>query len=84
MTTLTLYPTKARKELLVAVFAGRVSQADGHSWLVADDDPAERLQRLDARMAEMERAGWVYLNGPSQTWRLTMLGRQVMNGRMKP
>jgi hypothetical protein len=74
-----LYPTPTRLELLRAVAAGAVLDGitNDDAWLIDLDPPATKVT---ARMAEMDAAGWVHLDGPP-VWALTDAGRTVLEDR---
>ncbi len=85
---MSLYPTPTRLRLLAEVEAGEVWQKpDGHSELTdrhyfGVSDP---VCIVTARIAELERAGWVELvelaHG-SRQWLLTDAGRAVLAGEV--
>ena len=68
-----LYPTPTRLALLDAVAAGVVYRGNSRDWDETDGTDQPRL--VDVRMAELEREGWVSLNG--RRWLLTDDGRRV-------
>ena len=75
-----LYPTKTRLALLQAVADGAVLEGitpdtEGHTWLTFDD--GDKPVKVNARIDEVEKAGWVYINEPP-FWKLTELGREVL------
>ena len=76
-----LYLTPTRRELLEAVHEGRVLEGmtedtEGHTWLVEYYHPANR--KVDSRIAEAQRAGWVELEPNGVIWRLTVGGRTAL------
>jgi hypothetical protein len=80
-----LYPTKCRLALLRAVDTGDVVEgitedhlvggAVAHTFLL--DEPDEP-RKVDARVKEAERAGWVELDKTGVNWRLTDAGQAVL------
>jgi predicted NAD/FAD-dependent oxidoreductase len=71
--TATLYPTKARVELLVDVGAGRVYRNGWHDYRAASPRP----QRVTARISELRQAGWVE-RGPDGVYALTTAGEDIV------
>lgn len=67
-----LYPTPTRVDLLDEVAAEHVYRYDGHDYVEAD---GQRFRKVTAALAEMERAGWVVVNGGR--WDLTAAGEAV-------
>ncbi len=67
-----LYPTKTRVALLEHVETGRVFRD------VIGDDYISADRKVNARIVEVERAGWVQLD-KTDTWRLTDAGRAVLD-----
>lgn len=73
-----LYPTPARLLLLEDVAAGRI---------IDDEDAVPMLHHDEgtSRVAEaiwlMMRAGWVELERADNVWSLTIVGRDVLEGR---
>lgn len=70
---MSLYPTKTRLALLRAVAERNVIRDGQH-----DLDRSAEYRIVDARMGEMNRAGWVQLVDGS--WSLTDTGRTVLAG----
>lgn len=72
-----LYLTPTRRELLEAVHEERVIDGieDPHTWLVEEGYPN---RKVDARIEEAERAGWVELPKGTPFWRLTAAGRDAL------
>jgi hypothetical protein len=77
-TTRALYPTKTRLNLLRAVRDGWIldDPRDGHTyWVDPPDDPF----RVDARVREAERAGWIVLDVEDGiNWHLADAGQAVL------
>lgn len=79
---MSLYPTKTRLALLERVAQGDVLEGitdntEGETWLTDMDGSVP--QKVTARIAELERAGWVRLpDDPPVVWRLTDAGRAVL------
>jgi len=69
-----LYPTPTRLALLRRVAEGQIV------WLAGGISRDERDgSRVTARVAEMERAGWITRDfGPWRRWKLTDTGRAVL------
>lgn len=81
---MTLNPTRTRMRRLASVAAGAMHwYLDRHSY---DDFDG---YRVDAAMADLERAGWVTLAEPSplyvhkRPWLLTALGTEVLEKSRK-
>lgn len=73
-----LYPTPTRLVLLREVDAGNVIDGinDDHAYLL--DEPGEP-RKVCARIAEAERAGWVFYDDANPPyWQLTVLGRSIL------
>lgn len=83
---MSLYPTPSRLALLRAVSYGEVLEGitDEHAgvtWLTTGAEDGEPARKVTARIDEMHRAGWVELADDAVTWRLTELGRIVLDGK---
>ena len=74
---MSLHPTPNRLRILVAVRAGEVERQPGTPY----GPPCDSLhgETVTARMAEMERAGWVTLSRPTRVWSLTTAGHEVLD-----
>lgn len=81
-----LFPTKTRLALMRAVAAGHVLQlpdeerGDLATFDTTDAEIGAPARRVNARAAELERAGWVRLMADDVTYRLTDAGRAVLDG----
>jgi hypothetical protein len=75
-----LYPTKTRLALLAAVDAECVMEGIGEHEGIWQLDPDGFVQpiRVTVRIQELYRAGWVDLPDPPVYWRLTDVGRAVL------
>jgi hypothetical protein len=74
------YLTPTRRDLLIAVHEGRVlegitEETDGHTWLV---EMCFNPRKVDSRVAEAQRAGWVELEPNGMVWALTAGGRTAL------
>jgi hypothetical protein len=74
-----LYPTPSRLKLLRAIADGQVWR---DNWFPYGDFEVGAGRRVNSRIAEMQRAGWVYLGsepGMGAThWHLTEAGQQIL------
>lgn len=81
---MSLHPTPTRLELLDAVrrgdvFEGLTEQFEGHTWDTTDAEYGHEAVKVDARIRELEQAGWVALpDDPPVVWQLTELGEQIL------
>lgn len=81
-----LYPTKTRLALLRGVAASQVQTArDGPTscvlWFMDAPESWTYSRNVTARMAELQRAGWVVESepaGPGAWWLLTDAGRKLL------
>lgn len=73
-----LYPTKTRLALLADVAAGRVIDDEDFTPMLHHD---EGTSRVAAAILEMEAAGWVEQVRVDHVWSLTIVGRDVLEGR---
>lgn len=77
--TVDLYPTPSRIKLLDAVRLGLIldDPRDGHTYWAEFEGLAP--YRVDARVREAERAGWIELDQATAiNWRLTAAGTEVL------
>lgn len=75
---LNLYPTPTRLALLADIAAGRVIDDADFTPMLEHDEGTSRV--ADA-IWQMERAGWVEQERVDHVWSLTIVGRDVLEGR---
>lgn len=80
---MSLDATETRVSLLARVEQGDVlegitDETEGDTWLTDMDGSAP--EKVTARMAEMEQAGWVEISNNQVVWQLTDFGRAVLRG----
>lgn len=75
-----LFPTPTRLALLADVAAGRVIDDENFNPMLHHDEGTSRV--ADA-IWQMERSGWVEQERADLVWALTIVGRDVLEGRQR-